>query len=631
MAKKLQQQKQKQKEQEVRGSIISRVNLPGTHLYEDGNVDREEYVRLVIQTLRDVGYIESAATLEAESGYSLETPSVSQFRQYVLEAAWDRAEACLIGLGVTDEDSLWDARVLIAQQKYLEYLEAQRTQEALQVLRNELAHMSIDTEHLHTLSSLIMSSDPEDVRQRANWDGASGSSRHRLLANLQRYIPTSTMVPSRRMSTLLEQARSYQITQCTYHNSPLARTPFSLYDDHSCDKSAFPRVTTMILQQHIDEVWNIEWSHDGVYLASASKDRTAVIWRVDHNNSTVVHVLRDHPHEVNCLAWSLDDATLLTSAEHLIKSWNTKTGISLRTLNGHEETVTALRWLYDGSGFISAGLDRKMIIWDLEGNQVFAWGETSLRITDLSLTPDHSRLVAVGMYRPLPQVDMDKNTARAGHVSGTPGVGMDIGDGGQAMIIYDLASKVVEETIQLNSEQLSSVQVSQNSQFALVNHSPNEVQLWDLKQARITRKFIGLQQKEQVIRSCFGGMDDTFVVSGSEDGKVYVWHLDTGALIEVLTGHGEGSVSAVAWNPRNKSMFASCSDDNTIRIWESVDSRMTGTGTKGSTAAAALNGYGSGSLESVMEVAGDGDGKSSRKGKGKTDSFHWGDGAGAVF
>lgn len=146
-----------------------------------------------------------------------------------------------------------------------------------------------------------MSSDPEDVRQRANWDGASGSSRHRLLANLQRmhdaghhihaffadyglysgYIPTSTMVPSRRMSTLLEQARSYQITQCTYHNSPLARTPFSLYDDHSCDKSAFPRVTTMILQQHIDEVWNIEWSHDGVYLASASKDRTAVIWRVD--------------------------------------------------------------------------------------------------------------------------------------------------------------------------------------------------------------------------------------------------------------------------------------------------------------------------------------------------------------
>lgn len=36
---------------------ITRVSLPGTTLYDDPYLDREEFVRLVIQSLRDVGYM----------------------------------------------------------------------------------------------------------------------------------------------------------------------------------------------------------------------------------------------------------------------------------------------------------------------------------------------------------------------------------------------------------------------------------------------------------------------------------------------------------------------------------------------------------------------------------------------
>jgi len=87
------------------------------------------------------------------------------------------------------------------------------------------------------------------------------------------------MIPQRRFSALLGQARAYQRQKCVYHNSPLDSSNFSLYSDHRCDKSEFPRITTTILEVHTDEVWNIEWSHDGAYLASASKDKTAIIWR----------------------------------------------------------------------------------------------------------------------------------------------------------------------------------------------------------------------------------------------------------------------------------------------------------------------------------------------------------------
>jgi WD40 repeat protein len=88
------------------------------------------------------------------------------------------------------------------------------------------------------------------------------------------------MIPQRRFLTLLEQSRLWQQQRCPYHNSPPDSMSFSLYRYHHCDSSCFPNTTTTILEIHTDEVWNIEWSHSGEYLASAGKDKSAIIWRV---------------------------------------------------------------------------------------------------------------------------------------------------------------------------------------------------------------------------------------------------------------------------------------------------------------------------------------------------------------
>ena len=102
---------------------------------------------------------------------------------------------------------------------------------------------------------------------------------HLLCLVMLDYIPSAIMIPQRRFSTLLHQARLYQRQRCVYHNLPMNSSSFSLYSDHRCNKSDFPRITTTILEVHKDEVWNIKWSHDGAYLASASKDKSAIIWR----------------------------------------------------------------------------------------------------------------------------------------------------------------------------------------------------------------------------------------------------------------------------------------------------------------------------------------------------------------
>lgn len=95
---------------------------------------------------------------------------------------------------------------------------------------------------------------------------------------------------------------------------------------------------------------------------------------------------------------------------------STQTGRRLNILdsNAHTEPVSALEWLPDGTGFLSGGLDRKIILWvclihmtlraasnlftkNAEGQTEGVWLKTAVRITDLALAPDLSRIVVVGL------------------------------------------------------------------------------------------------------------------------------------------------------------------------------------------------------------------------------------------
>lgn len=49
--------------------------------------------------------------------------------------------------------------------------------------------------------------------------------------------------------------------------------------DHVCEPDVFPRVTSMILEGHEDEVWNLQWSHNGTFLATCGKDERVLIWK----------------------------------------------------------------------------------------------------------------------------------------------------------------------------------------------------------------------------------------------------------------------------------------------------------------------------------------------------------------
>ncbi|WWC87896.1 uncharacterized protein L201_002795 [Kwoniella dendrophila CBS 6074] len=583
-------------------------------------VEREEAVRLMLQGLRDIGYHQAADVLEVESGFQLSTTHAQDFQSAILGGRWSEAFALLPELGIPippaqeaessgssiasgktkattlgkGTSSLSDqASFLIAQQKYLEYLEIGQQKKALGVLRGELARVAKDQDVLHTLSGFMMCLDKADLYERAMWDGAQGASRRQLLEHLQAFISPQIMVPSRRLATLFDQARRHQQLSCLYHEEP---DTISLYNDHRCESGQFPSVTTHVLADHTDEVWRIEWSPDGLFLASAGKDKTVVIWQLkitpkegggSQYSVAPFQQLKEHTDPVEAMAWSPDGNTLITAADKNIYIWDVKTG-SLKprpsASSQHSDTISAIQWLPDGSEFIVSSMDCKVVFYDLTGHLLRQWSAFPLQLNDFVITPDGKRIVAI--TTPLKRVSHNDKlkqsmSARPSDESETIGPVTNIGPNGGPMAPFQYATmehsiaiiriadhEIIDWSQDLRCE-TTSIKISSDGKKVIVSCTPDEIQVWSIDPAlRYLRKHSGHVQGHFLIRSCFGAPKNRFILSGSEDGHVYVWQGSSPNPIEVLSGH-TGVVNSVAWNPvAVRRIFASCSDDMTIRIWQ---------------------------------------------------------------
>lgn len=135
-------------------------------------------------------------------------------------------------------------------------------------------------------------------------------------------------------------------------------------------------------------------------------------------------------------------------------------------MDSHEETVSALVWLPDDSGFMSASLDRKVVAWvkfysisrpieklifsqDASGKQADEWPGIPVRVTDMAVSPDMTRLVVIGMgYQSTASSSSDRLSTR-GTSQESPPNAVGTGNGAQpssehCIVIYDFKAKALE-------------------------------------------------------------------------------------------------------------------------------------------------------------------------------------------
>ncbi|KAK9411981.1 WD repeat-containing protein 26 [Crotalus adamanteus] len=512
------------------------IRLIGQHLHGLG---LKKQHRMIVW--REYGSSQTVDLLMQESGCRLEHPSATKFRNHVMEGEWDKAENDLNELKplVHSSNAIVKMKFLLLQQKYLEYLEDGKVLEALQVLRGELTPLKYNTERIHILSGYLMCSHPEDLRTKAEWEGKGTTSRSKLLDKLQTYLPPSVMLPPRRLQNLLRQAVELQRDRCLYHNTKLDNNleSVSLLIDHVCNRKHFPCYTQQILTEHCNEVWFCKFANDGTKLATGSKDTTVIIWQVDPDTHQLklLKTLEGHAYGVSYIAWSPDDNYLVACGPDDCSElwlWNVQTG-ELRTKmsQSHEDSLTSVAWNPDGKRFVTGGQRGQFYQCDLDGNLLDSW--EGVRVQCLWCLSDGKTVLASDTHQRIRGYNFEDLTDR----------------------------NIVQE-----DHPIMSFTISKNGRLALLNVATQGVHLWDLQDRVLVRKYQGVTQGFYTIHSCFGGHNEDFIASGSEDHKVYIWHKRSELPIAELTGHTR-TVNCVSWNPQIPSMMASASDDGTVRIW----------------------------------------------------------------
>ncbi|KAF2312320.1 hypothetical protein GH714_034196 [Hevea brasiliensis] len=459
-----------------------------------GVIKRLEFVKIITRTLYSLGYDKSGALLEEESGIPLHSSVVGLFMKQVIDEQWDESVATLHKIGILDETTVKLASFILWEQKFLKLLKMDNVVAALDTLRNEIVPLHINLNRVHELATCIISPSRCLIFGQ---DTKDANSRAMILEKLQKLLPPTVMIPEKRLEHLVEKALDVQRDSCVFHNT--LDSDLSLYSDHQCGRNQIPSQTMQILEAHNDEVWFLQFSHNGKYLASSSKDQSAVIWE-----------------------------------EEVIRRWDASSGECIHVYEKAGVGLVSCGWFPDGMGIFSGMTDKSICLWDLDGKELECWkGQRAVRISDTAITDDGKRIISICRDTAILLLDREVKFER-----------------------------LIEE-----EEIITSFSLSKDNKFLLVNLINQEIHLWSIEgNPKIISKYKGHTRTRFVIRSCFGGFEQAFIASGSEDSQVYIWHRGSGELLLALPGHS-GAVNSVSWNPANLHMLASGSDDRTIRIW----------------------------------------------------------------
>ncbi|NXM02860.1 AHI1 protein, partial [Tyrannus savana] len=244
---------------------------------------------------------------------------------------------------------------------------------------------------------------------------------------------------------------------------------------------------------HLNIVYDLCWSKDNQYLLTASSDGTVRMWKIEMQAASAVRVF-PHPSFVYTAKYHpIADSLVVTGCyDSVIRIWNANVkeihGQLLQELDGHKSFINTLCFDAEGQHMFSGDSSGLIIVWD------------------------------------------------------TP-----VKESSQHVFQHWRINKEIKEN-DIKGIPINHLEVHPNGRRLLIHAKDSTLRIIDLR-ILATKKYIGATNYREKIHSTLTPCG-TFLFSGSEDGKAYVWNPETGDQVAIYSELSfTSSLRDVAFHP----------------------------------------------------------------------------------
>lgn len=276
----------------------------------------------------------------------------------------------------------------------------------------------------------------------------------------------------------------------------------------------------------------VRFNGDGEYCLTCGSDKTIKLW--NPHRSLELKTYHGHGNEVLDAQSSCDNASICSGGmDRYVCNWDVSTGKNLRRFHGHKGRVNCVTFNEEASAIISGSVEGLVNIWDVRSRKLEP-------IQSLDEATDSVTSVCVTSHEILTS-SVDHHVRR-----------------------YDV--RCGQMTSDFIGSPVTSISLTRDAQCILTATLDDTLRLIDKKTGELLNEYKGHKSSDFKI-DCVIASDDRQVLSGSQDGCVYIWDLIKATPIGRLQHESGSIIHSASYHPTKPMLLTACGQK--IFLWKS--------------------------------------------------------------